>query len=294
MKSIVVLSGKGGVGKSSITASLAVSFSKNKSLVCADCDVDASNLSLLFGIDSSKYLEWIKLSTNERAVIDKSKCKQCNKCVDICYFNAIKIDNGFPEVSKYGCEGCSACQLICPHDAITLEKIDNAKIGYAKTKYDFLIASAQLEPGNSGSGKVVNAVKQKAKQLNKNADFLLIDSAAGVGCPVISSVAGSDFALLVTEPTPSGFSDLKKAIEIVNHFKTKKGLVINKYDINDKITDEIINFAQSKNIPVLKKISFDKNFAIAMTNMVPLIDYDKSYEEIFDTLKDKIINLVNF
>ncbi|MBN2111723.1 4Fe-4S binding protein, partial [Candidatus Woesearchaeota archaeon] len=192
MKSIVILSGKGGVGKSSIAASLAVAFSKYSKIVCADCDVDASNLSLLFGLGTDKYAEWKAISTNQAAVIDEKKCIRCGKCVSACYFKAIIKSSSGPKANKFGCEGCGVCELVCPAGAIKLEKIENAFIGHAKTKNGFLIASAQLLPGNSGSGKVVFEVKNKAREIMPSAGLMIIDAAAGIGCPVIASVTGND------------------------------------------------------------------------------------------------------
>ena len=289
MKSIVVLSGKGGVGKSSITASLALAISKSHLIVCADCDVDTSNLSLLFNISEQKYSEWKNLSTNQIAFVDKVKCINCNKCIDTCYFNALKLSEGYPKVKEFGCEGCGACELVCPTKAISLKKIDNAKIGFAKTKYGFLIASAQLMSGFSGSGKVVYEVRKKAKEISPNSEITLIDASAGIGCPVIASVTGNDYALLVTEPSPSGFSDLKRALSVVNHFSMKKGIIINKYDINPYLSDKIANFAKENSISLLAKIPFDKEFVRAMTAMVPLIDFNKGYESMFNDIAVKTV-----
>ncbi len=289
MKSIVILSGKGGVGKSSIAASLAVVFSKDKKIVCADCDVDASNLSLLFGLNTDKYAEWKPISTNQIAVIDYDKCTGCGKCVDSCYFNAISLIDNMPKINDFGCEGCGVCEIVCPFKAISLIDIDNAHIGYSKTKNGFYISSAQLLPGNSGSGKVVFEVKKKAKQIEPNADLMIIDASAGIGCPVIASVTGNDYAILITEPTPSSYSDMLRALEVVDHFRIKKGIIINKYDINEKFTNNIIEFAKSKNIQLLAKIPFDKAFINAMTEMVPIIEYKKEYEKVFEEIKQKIL-----
>lgn len=289
MKSIIVLSGKGGVGKSSITASLAVALSKHMNIVCADCDVDASNLSLLFDLSEEQYDEWIPLSTNQIAKVDKEKCIRCGKCVDTCYFNALTLKDGIPTVNQFGCEGCGACEIICPVNAIKLVDIDNAYIGHVKTKYGFSISSAQLIPGNSGSGKIVSEVKKMANNINPDADLLLIDSAAGIGCPVIASVTGNDYAIIVTEPTPSGFSDMKKALEIVNHFRIKKGIIINKHDINNEFTEEIDKFAESNNLNIIAKIPFDKAFVKAMTAMIPVIEYSPEYQNLFDEIRTRVI-----
>jgi MinD superfamily P-loop ATPase len=249
-------------------------------------------LSLLFALSEDKYEEWIPLSTNQIAIVDKEKCISCGQCINTCYFRALEFKNNIPTIDEFGCEGCGACELICPANAIKLKDINNAHIGYAKTKYGFSIASAQLEPGNSGSGKVVAEVKKKAKEINLEADMLIIDSSAGIGCPVIASVTGNDYAIIVTEPTPSGFSDLKKALKVVDHFKIKKGIIINKFDLNNEFTEKICSFAEENQIKILKKIPFDKEFVHAMTKMIPIIDYQKKYEVLFDDIKNKVITEV--
>ncbi len=292
MKSIVILSGKGGVGKSSIVASLAVAFSDERKIVCADCDVDASNLSLLFSLTTDKYLEWKPLSTNQSVIIDEERCIGCGKCIDACYFNALSFVENKPKLNKFGCEGCGVCELVCPVQAIKLTDIENAFIGYAKTNKKFFIASAQLLPGNSGSGKVVSEVKKKAKEIEPNADLMIIDAAAGIGCPVIASVTGNDYAILVTEPTPSGYEDMLRALEIVNHFKIKKSIIINKFDLNKEYSKKIEYFAEKNKIDIIAKIPFDKAFVKAMTEMIPIIEYDKKYKNLFEDAKDKIIEKI--
>jgi len=288
MKTITILSGKGGVGKSSITASLAVLLSKNKKIICADCDVDASNLALVLGSEEKDYAEWMPLSTNQKAVFDLNKCDSCKKCVDACYFDAIDWIKNKPRLKDFSCEGCGVCEIVCPQDAIKLKDIENAKIGYSKTEHGFLVVSAQLSIGGSGSGKVVAQVKKKAKDSAKDADILLVDSAAGIGCPVIASVTGSDYAIIVTEPTPSSFSDMKRALEVVNHFKIQSGIVINKYDINKEFTEKIEKFAEKENIKILEKIPYDKKFVDALVNLKPIVVYDKSKIKIFQNIISNI------
>ncbi|MFP4403586.1 MAG: P-loop NTPase [Candidatus Woesearchaeota archaeon] len=288
MKSIVVLSGKGGVGKSIITSALAISFSKDEKIVCVDCDVDAANLSILFSSSKKKFIKKNLISTNKKPSIDNNLCVGCNECVNACYFDALNFKDKTLKVNDFGCEGCGVCELVCKYNAIKLKKIDNAYIGFLKTKYNFKIVSAQLFPGSSGSGKVVYEVKKKAKEIEKKANLMLIDSSAGIGCPVIASISGSDYAILVTEPSPSGFEDLKRALKIVNHFKIKKGIIINKYDLNFGFSKKIENFANENNVDLLYKIPFDTAFVKAITKTVSIIDYKKEYINIFNSIKEKV------
>jgi len=288
MKTITILSGKGGVGKSSITASLAVELSKDKKIICADCDVDASNLSLVLG--ATTYEEWEDLSTNVKAVFDLKKCNSCKKCFNECYFNAIKWVNNKPVLKDFSCEGCGMCELVCPENAITMEEVFNAKIGYANTKYGFKVVSAQLNAGESGSGKVVSEVKKKTKDLGFDSEIMLVDSAAGIGCPVIASITGSDYVIVVTEPSPSGFSDMKRALEVVNHFKIQAGVIINKFDLNQEQTKKIEEFAKTNKLDLIEKIPFDKQFAKALVEMTPIIKFDHKYVKIFKNIKNQLLN----
>jgi len=288
MKTITILSGKGGVGKSSITASLAVLLSKNKKIICADCDVDASNLALVLGVEEKDYHKWESLSTNQKAIFNLDKCNSCKKCVNACYFNAIDFSNNKPKLKEFSCEGCGACELVCPNDAIRLENIENAKIGYSKTDYGFTVVSAQLGIGQSGSGKVVSEVKKKAKNLADGADILLVDSSAGIGCPVIASISGSDYVIGITEPTPSGLSDLQRAIQVINHFNIPLGIVINKFDVNEEFTKKIEDFAKKENITILNKIPYDKKFVDALVNLKPIVVYDNTKLDTFQTIIDNV------
>jgi len=290
MKQIVILSGKGGVGKSSITASLAIALSKNNSIICADCDVDASNLALVFGLSEEDFVEWNPLSTNEKARINYEKCVSCKKCVDACYFNAIKWDEIENKliIDDFSCEGCGVCKLVCPEGAIDLIEVENAKIGYGKTNFGFDVVSAQLEMGDSGSGKVVAEVKNFARKKAGDLDYFLVDSAAGVGCPVIASVSGSDYAIAVTEPSPAAFSDLKRALSVIEHFRVPVGIVINKYDLNKEYSKKIEDFAKENSLNVLVKIPYNKSFVKALINMIPVIGLDEELKKIFEDLAKKV------
>ncbi len=290
MKQITVLSGKGGVGKSSITASLAIALSKEHKVICADCDVDASNLALVFGLREKDFEQWKKISTNEKAFLHEKKCSRCKKCVDNCHFNAISWNKKKkqPVFDRLSCEGCGVCQIVCPNDAIGLEQVKNAKIGYAQTRYGFFVVSGQLEMGESGSGKVVAEVKKLAEEKSGKAGIMLIDAAAGIGCPVIASVVGSDYAVAVTEPTPSGLSDLKRALQMVNHFGIPYGVVINKYDLNPKSTKEIEEFAEENGAEILTRIPYNKGFVDALVNLVPVIAYRPKLKTFFEEIAEKI------
>ena len=294
MKKITVLSGKGGVGKSSIAASLAISLSENAKVICADCDVDASNLGLVLGLRERDFAKWKSVSTNEKARLDAGKCNGCKKCVESCYFKAISWDGKRkqPVFDSFSCEGCGVCQIVCPQNAIDLVEVKNAKIGFGKTKYGFPVVSGQLEMGESGSGKVVAEVRRLAEEKRKNADFMVIDAAAGIGCPVIASVVGSDFVLGVAEPTPSGISDLKRALKMAGHFGIKCGVVVNKHDLNPKATKEIENLAEENGLPVLAKIPYDKSFVDALVNLTPVIVYKPETRKYFEGIKGRLLELL--
>jgi len=166
--------------------------------------------------------------------------------------------------------------------------VNNAKIGYGITKYGFNVVAAQLEVGQSGSGKIVIEVKKLAESLGKDAEIMLIDSAAGIGCPVIASVSGSDYVIAVTEPTLSGFSDLKRVLAMVNQFRIPYGIIINKFDINAEICIEIERFVNERNVEILAKISYDRSFIDALVNLEPIIVYDKKYQKVFNEIKTKL------
>lgn len=290
MKAITVLSGKGGVGKSSITASLAIELSKSHKIICADCDVDASNLALVFGLREKDFASLESITTNEKAFLDESKCTGCRKCVDACYFKAISWDKekNIPLFDSFACEGCGVCPMVCPENALSLKKVDNARIGYGDTGYGFKVVSGQLEMGESGSGKVVAKVKKLAQEKGENAEIMVIDSAAGIGCPVIASVNGSDYVIAVTEPTPSGLSDLKRALGIAEHFSIPSGIIINKHDINPEQTKEIEAFAEENDIPILSRIPYDKSFVDSLIELKPVIEYNPKTRKIFQEITDKL------
>lgn len=291
MKTITVLSGKGGVGKSSIVAALAETLSRRYAIACADCDVDASNLHLIF--DSARELSKRRISTNELAIIDYDLCDGCGLCAQTCYFGAIQMVDGKPQVKEHGCEGCGACVLACPKKAIRLEAVENATMSTIATQQGFTITGAQLDPGTSGSGKVVSEVKGEAKAHAQGKEYLLIDAAAGIGCPVIASVAGSDYCVIVIEPTPASLSDAKRAVEVVEHFAIQYGVIINKSDLNVKAAEDVRRYAKEKGIPVIGEIPYDRAFSKAIVNRMPITTYEKGYKEMFTAIASALLRQVD-
>jgi MinD superfamily P-loop ATPase len=281
---IVIASGKGGTGKSMIASSLSILFSDVKSVVACDCDVDAPNLGLWLGVIKHDSNE--RVSVSEKASINLDKCTECGKCLDACRFGAIKKKKNF-YVNSLACEGCGVCQLVCPADAVKLKPIMNGEIMTKKTDWGFPLISGQVYPGASGSGKIVQKLRRKAEKYDH--DIMILDSAAGIGCPVIASITGCDYAVLVTEPTPSSFTDLTRLLEIVNHFRIPFGVVINKWDINPKLSEEIEKWS---NKFLLGNVSYDKAVITSIVNLRPVISSKskvvKEIEAVFETLKSHI------
>ncbi|MBN1896210.1 MAG: ATP-binding protein [Candidatus Aenigmarchaeota archaeon] len=296
MKNITIVSGKGGVGKSMIASSISVMLSREMKVVVADCDVDAPDLGLSLGLNDNDYESWNEITTNEKAVLVDKKCTGCRKCVDVCTFGAIKWDEKRkkPVFNSLFCEGCGSCELVCPENAIELKEVNNAVIGIGKTAYGFPIITGQLKMGESGSGKVIFIVKETAMKMaeRERAEIMLTDAAAGIGCPVIASVRGSDYVIAVTEPTPSALSDVIRMLDIVKHFDIEHGLVINKFDLNPEFSEKIEKFAKSMGISVLGKIPYDRKFVDAIVNRKPAVIYDKQFENVFNEIIDNMKNAI--
>ncbi|MBN1941396.1 MAG: ATP-binding protein [Candidatus Diapherotrites archaeon] len=262
---IVVASGKGGVGKSMVASSLAILFSREKSVVAVDCDVDAQNLGLWLGV--KKMSSGKTISVSESAEIIHEKCSKCGRCAGVCKSGAIEKTAGGFKVNPFLCDGCGACNLVCPENAIEMKKVENAVLQKAKTKFGFEVIGAQLFPGNAGSGKIVAEIREKAGKSKK--EVTILDAPAGIGCPVTASIVNTDFAVLVTEPTPSGLSDLKRVLCVANHFKIPFGIIINQRDINKEFSRKIGKFA-GKNL--LGKISYDKKVVESIVELKPVLE----------------------
>jgi len=281
---IAVASGKGGVGKSMLASALAMLFSKDRQIVAVDCDVDAPNLHLWLGepdavahfsarpkkreinFASAGWSTVEKISTSERPVIDYGKCDSCGKCVEMCQFGALKMEEGKPELNPFLCEGCGACQVICPKGAITMDPVENAEVRIKNDIHGFPLVSAQLYPGEKGSGKIVDEIVREAEKFEH--EIMILDSPAGTGCPVIATLKNADFAVLVTEPTPAARADLQRVLAVVDYFQIPFGVVINKWDINKDLTGRIeLEFGDK----VLGKINYDKRVFEAISRLTPIM-----------------------
>jgi MinD superfamily P-loop ATPase len=267
VKEIVVLSGKGGTGKTSIVGSFAA-LADSKILV--DCDVDAADLHLLL---RPELREEHDFRSGQTAVIDRQKCTQCGLCEELCRFRAIRDFT----VDAISCEGCGFCSHICPAGAISMEERLAGQWFISDTGYGPLV-HARLGIAQENSGKLVAAVRQKARKLAEEigAEYIISDGPPGIGCPVISSLSGADLALLVTEPTLSGLSDLERVLGVCRHFGVPALVGINKYDINEGNADRIEDFCHSESVPVAARLPFDNAVTEAIINGVPVVEYSQN------------------
>jgi len=291
MKEIVVISGKGGTGKTSITASFA--YLSEKNIVIADCDVDAADMHLLMKPDLVRKEDFY---SSLEAVIDQNTCIGCNKCFEVCRFDAISRENNKYDVIYLNCEGCAYCEKVCPVDAITMKRRLDGEWYISNTRLSKPMVHAKLGIGTENSGKLVATVKNIAKQVVElyNKDYILVDGSPGVGCPVISSLSGASFVVLVTEPTVSGLHDLQRVYSLIKKFGIKSGLIINKYDLNINKYLEIVNFAQKEGIVEIAELPYDETFVKAQTLGLTMAEFeDSNIKQILSDAWNKIIKLVN-
>ena len=264
MKEIVVLSGKGGTGKTSIVGCFAA-LAHN--IVLCDCDVDAADLHLLLDPAIKQENEF---RSGQTAHIDAQKCTQCGLCGDLCRFDAIAdftVDPSF-------CEGCGFCFHICPEEAITMEENLAGHWFVSDTKYGPLV-HARLGIAEENSGKLVTLVRKEAWCIGeeRKLDYVITDGPPGIGCPVISSLSGASVALIVTEPTLSGIHDLERVVGVCEHFKIPAMVCINKYDINEENSDKIEAMCNHMNAAVVARIPYDNIITEALIHGLPVIEY---------------------
>lgn len=273
MREVVIISGKGGTGKTTLSASFA--YLVGDKAIISDCDVDAANMHLLLDANFKKQEDFF---SGELAVIDEEICTNCGNCFDVCRFDAIYIKDNQHYIDKISCEGCHYCSRVCKQEAITMQTQKIGDIYVSDIKNNSTMVHAKLGFGAENSGKLVAKVKQKAKlmALQKNRDFVITDGSPGVGCPVISSLSGANLVLLVTEATVSGLHDLKRVLQVVNNFKLKAVCIINKYDLNKKMSQEIENFLKVEKIELISKLPYDETFTKALAKTQTILEFDKN------------------
>jgi len=288
MRQITVISGKGGTGKTVITAAFAA-LAKDK--VMADCDVDASDLHLVL---HPQIMQTHQFKGGMKAILDQKKCTDCGRCIEVCRFDAIREEKGQGSedqgsrvkgsegqgavvIDSVACEGCQVCALVCPVEAIEMKENVSGEWYISETKYGPMV-HAKLGIAQENSGKLVTVVRKNAREIAQRSDLklIIVDGPPGIGCPVIASVTGVDLVVIVTEPTFSAISDLKRVLGLTQHFQIQSVVLINKCDINLENTKKIENFCSEENIEVVGKLPFDNAFTQAMVEGKTIIEYGDS------------------
>lgn len=268
MKEIVVISGKGGTGKTSLSASLAALAGRS---VVADCDVDAADLHLVMN-------PRIKRTENffggKKASVNPEKCSGCSRCIEVCRFEAIiRDEEGHTcQVDAFSCEGCGVCSFFCPEKAVDFKLVVNGQWFISETPYGPMV-HARLGVAEDNSGKLVALVRNQAKMIAQREDlpFIIVDGPPGIGCPVIASITGADAVLIVTEPSVSGEHDMERVFHLARYFKIPAYLCVNKFDINPGVTGKIYEKAKAEGIAVLGGIHYDRSVIDAQIKKKPVV-----------------------
>lgn len=285
---LVVLSGKGGTGKTTVATAISELARK---VMRIDCDVDAPNMYLFYeNSGSENILEEDFMGSKKAVLFNEKNCIECGKCQRVCRFGAIKNNRINPML----CEGCGACVAICPEQVLRLEDEKTAEVYMTKLQ-EGIISRAQMEVGSDGSGKLITHLRKNGKQFLKDEKFTIIDGSPGIGCPVISSITGSDAVLIVTEPTKSGLLDLARVVTLCEYFGIFTMGVINKFDINSEVSMEIEEFLKQKNIPLVGVIPYDETVMNSINELRPITQYEdspaaKSIKLMWDRIKKEIFN----
>ncbi len=256
---IIILSGKGGTGKTSLTAAFA--HLAERHILC-DLDVDAPDLHLLL---DPKKIHTETFISGHKAEIREADCEACGKCAEVCRFHAVIEGDPHPRIDPIRCEGCKVCVALCPANAIDFPESECGEWYLSETRFAPMV-HAQLHPGEENSGRLVALLRGRAKALaeEKGIDLILSDGPPGIGCPVISSLSGASMAVMVTEPTPSGIHDLERVAELTRHFQVPAGVIINKHDLNLDHSDRIAAFCRREGLPLLGRVPLDPDVTHAM------------------------------
>ncbi len=281
MKEIVVASGKGGTGKTTVASSLAVFLAKRGVKVfTADADVDAPDLLLALG--GGKNIFSMDVKASEKARVDVDKCTACGKCVDVCPFGAMAMpDDGRALVVELMCEGCGVCKLVCPTNAIEVNKAYTGTLSIEETKYGFGCATGKLKLGEHNSGHLVASIRNIArrKAQDTGSDVIIVDAAPGIGCPVIASITGADYVVAVTEPTPVAKRNLERLSEVINHFGVPAGVVINRCGYSKNLENALKDWVvRELGFQFLGEIPVDHEVVKALVHMKPIIDFNPDAE----------------
>lgn len=268
MKELVIISGKGGTGKTSVAASFAVLASN---VVVADCDVDAADLHLVL---EPQVLKRHDFSGGFSAAVRADQCSGCGTCLDLCRFDAVSLEQGCAQIDGISCEGCGVCSHFCPEKAIEFAPAINGQWFLSATCQGPMV-HARLGIAQENSGKLVSLIRKQAKQVaaNEDRDLIIIDGSPGTGCPVIASLTGADQLLAVTEPTMSGRHDLKRVADLAAHFGTPLAVCINKWDLNPDLTHLIENDARHRNLPVVGRIRYDRAVTDAQIHRRTVVEH---------------------
>jgi len=285
MKPLLILSGKGGTGKTTI-ASAFIKLADAKAY--ADCDVDAPNLHLITGwnVEPEK-TDYYGLP---KAEINPELCTQCDQCRQNCRFDAISIDEKY-KVDPFACEGCGICEYVCPVEAITMKPAVAGELMLYSDE-EKVFSTAQLKMGSGTSGMLVTEVKKQMKAAVADAELAIIDGSPGIGCPVIASLSGVDMVLIVAEPSISGISDMERIINTAAKFGTKTAVCINKYDTNIENTEKIEEFCKKQGLPFIGRIPFDSNAVKAINNGQTIVDIDCTSGVVVQEVYHNTMNLL--
>lgn len=286
MKQLLILSGKGGTGKTTVASAF---IKLSNALAYADCDVDAPNLHLVTNQKSEAEIsDYYGL---DKAEINTDLCIQCDMCRQNCRFGAIDTVNNEYIVDHFGCEGCGVCEAICPVKAIKLKNDIAGKLMLYVNEHVF--STAELKMGSGTSGMLVTEVKKRMKSVDKNADIAIIDGSPGIGCPVIASISGVNTVLIVAEPSISGISDMERIINTAEKFQTRIAVCINKYDTNIGNTEKIESFCRDNDIPFVGRIPYDSNAIKAINGGRSIIDIDCAAGNAVKDVFNKTIEILN-